>query len=192
MPDNHVQFPVILASQSPRRRQLLEQAELKFTIQSADIAEDFPADMPPAEAPVFIASNKAEAIAQQHPDSIVIAADTVVILEGEIIGKPVDRADALRMLQSLSGKKHEVVTGVVIQQGRRKIRFSETTTVFFRPLTAEQIIHYLDHYKPYDKAGSYAIQEWIGLTGIEKIQGDYYNVMGLPVCKVMEALREML
>jgi len=181
---------IILASRSPRRKQLLEQAGIPFIIQSADIAEDFPDHLPSAKAPEYIAANKADAIARQEPDSIIIAADTVVILENRIIGKPKDETDAREMLRALSGKKHEVVTGVVLQKAEKKRSFSETTEVYFHPLSDEQIQYYISHYQPYDKAGAYAIQEWIGLVGIEKIRGDYYNVMGLPVQSLMQALKQ--
>lgn len=181
---------IILASRSPRRKQLLEQAGIPFTIQSAEVAEDFPDHLPPAKVPEYIAANKAAAIAKQEPDSIIIAADTVVILENRIIGKPKDEADAREMLRALSGKKHEVVTGVVLQRSEKKQSFSETTEVYFHPLSDEQIHYYISQYQPYDKAGAYAIQEWIGLVGIEKIRGDYYNVMGLPVQSLMQALKQ--
>jgi len=182
---------VILASRSPRRKQLLEQAGVLFTIQSADIEEDFPDHLPATKVPEYIADNKAAAIAKKNPDSMVIAADTVVILEDRIIGKPKDEADAEAMLRALSGKKHEVVTGVVLQWKDKKMSFSEITEVYFHPLNEAQIQYYINHYQPFDKAGAYAIQEWIGLIGIEKIQGDYYNVMGLPVQSLMKALEKI-
>ncbi|KAA5536633.1 septum formation protein Maf [Taibaiella lutea] len=185
---------IILASQSPRRKQLLEQAELTFEIKTAHANEDFPKDMESDLVPGFIAGNKAVAVLESlkenlTDETIVIAADTVVILNGEIIGKPSDRADAIHILKKLSGKVHKVVTGVVLQSSGRKESFSDTTYVHFLPLTDAQIEHYVDKYQPMDKAGAYAIQEWIGLIGIEKIDGDFYNVMGLPVNKVLAALK---
>jgi septum formation protein len=179
---------IILASQSPRRKQLLTDAEIAFTVQSPDIEEHFPDNIPLHVVPEYIARNKAMAIARNHKDKIVIAADTVVILEGSIIGKPKDKADAMDILKSLSGKRHEVVTGVVIAVHDTVTTLREITGVYFRPLTEVQIAHYIDNYQPYDKAGAYAIQEWIGLVGIEKIEGDFYNVMGLPVSRVVDAL----
>lgn len=184
---------LILASQSPRRKQLLEQAELSFVIRTAHSDEDFPADMEPEQAPLFIASNKAEAVFQtlheaEQQNAIIIAADTVVILDGKIIGKPIDTDDAKNILRQLSGKVHKVVTGVVIFSKNKKEEISEITEVHFLPLSEEQINHYVEKYKPLDKAGAYAIQEWIGLTGIKKIDGDFYNVMGLPVSKVLNKL----
>jgi septum formation protein len=184
---------LILASQSPRRKQLLEQAELSFVIKTAHSDENFPADMEPEQAPLFIASNKAEAVFEtlneaEQQNAIIIAADTVVILDGKIIGKPVDANDAKNILKQLSGKVHKVVTGVVILSKNRKEEISEITEVHFLPLQKKQIDHYVEKYKPLDKAGAYAIQEWIGLTGIKKIDGDFYNVMGLPISKVLDKL----
>lgn len=184
---------LILASQSPRRKQLLEQAELSFVIRTAHSDENFPADMEPEQAPLFIASNKAEAVFEtlnetEQQNAIIIAADTVVILDGKIIGKPTDADDAKNILRQLSGKIHKVVTGVVIFSKNKKEEISEMTEVHFLPLQEMQIDHYVEKYKPLDKAGAYAIQEWIGLTGIKKIDGDFYNVMGLPVSKVLNKL----
>lgn len=188
---------LILASQSPRRKQLLEQAELEFVIRTAHSDEDFPADMDPELAPLFIASNKAKAVfetleATERKDALIIAADTVVILDGKIIGKPKDAADAKNILRTLSGRVHKVVTGVMLYTEASQTGFSEMTEVHFLTLTEAQITHYVDQYQPLDKAGAYAIQEWIGLAGIEKINGDFYNVMGLPVSKVLSALANRL
>jgi len=185
---------ILLASQSPRRKQLLEQAELTFEIRTAHANEDFPEDMEADSVPGFIAANKAAAVLDsldksKADDTIIIAADTVVILDGEIIGKPDDREDAIAILKKLSGRVHKVVTGVVLQSAARKEAFKDTTYVHFLPVTDAQIEHYVDKYQPMDKAGAYAIQEWIGLIGIEKIDGDFYNVMGLPVNKVLTALK---
>ena len=182
---------IILASQSPRRKQLLEMAEVEFDIEVADIDETPPAGMPGAEVPEHLAREKAAVIAQRRPDAIVIAADTIVLLDDEILGKPVDEADAINILTKLSGRMHEVISGVCLQKGDKQVSFSHVTEVYFRPLSQEQIQHYVANYKPYDKAGAYAIQEYIGVTGIEKINGDYYNVMGLPVAKVLDQLREL-
>jgi septum formation protein len=179
---------LILASQSPRRKQLLEQAGFTFDIIVADVDETNPAGMDGALVPEFLAQKKATVIADQHPDKTIIAADTVVLLDGEILGKPKDAADAKAMLQKLSGKIHRVVTGVCIQQGADQKSFSVTTEVHFRPLSEAQIDYYISTYKPFDKAGSYAIQEWIGMIGIEKINGDYYNVMGLPIGELVKYL----
>lgn len=175
---------IILASQSPRRKQLMELAEFEFDVLIADVDETNPPGMPGEEVPEFLAKKKADAVAHLVSDAIVIAADTVVLLDHHILGKPKDAAHAMEILQQLSGRIHKVVTGVCIRKNEREIAFSTTTEVHFRPLTDEQIEHYISHYKPFDKAGAYAIQEWIGVIGIEKINGDYYNVMGLPIGEV--------
>jgi septum formation protein len=185
---------IILASQSPRRKSLLEQAEITFEIKTAHSDENYPDDLDPDLVPEFIAANKAEAVLQslnkeQHADTIIIAADTVVILGDEIIGKPTDEEHAIETLKKLSGKIHKVITGVVLKSNVHQVTFRDTTFVHFLELTEEQIRHYVEHYKPFDKAGAYAIQEWIGVVGIKKIDGDFYNVMGLPVSKVLEALK---
>ncbi len=182
---------IILASQSPRRKQLLEMAEVTFDIKVADIDETPPVDMAPEEVPEFLARQKAETIAPEHPNSIVIAADTVVILDNKILGKPRNEQDAMHMLQQLSGNMHKVVSGVCIQEGGESQSFSSMTEVYFNELSQEQIEHYIRTYKPFDKAGGYAIQEWIGVTGISKIDGDYYNVVGLPVNELVRRLNEM-
>ncbi len=179
---------LILASQSPRRQQLMEQAGYTFRVIVSDVDETNPEGMPGEQVPEFLAHKKAMAIAALNPQSSVIAADTVVLLGNEILGKPIDSEDAIAMLQSLSGKMHRVVTGVCILHNNTIEKFSTTTEVYFRPLTEQQIHHYITHYKPFDKAGSYAIQEWIGMIGIEKIHGDYYNVMGLPISEVAKRL----
>jgi septum formation protein len=180
---------IILASQSPRRKQLMELAELQFDIIIADVDETNPPGMQGDLVPEYLAKKKAAAIEERVHDAIIIAADTVVLLDHEILGKPKDEADAINILAKLSGRKHEVVTGVCMQQGQKQISFSTVTEVYFRPLTQEQIKHYVNNYKPYDKAGAYAIQEWIGMIGIEKINGDYYNVMGLPIGEVVKVLK---
>ncbi|HEY1199459.1 MAG TPA: Maf family protein [Niastella sp.] len=188
---------IILASQSPRRKQLLEWAEIKFEIMVQSTDETYPPDMPVPDVPVHIAREKALAVKQKyeslnHADNIIIAADTVVVLGNTIIGKPKDREDALDILARLSGHKHQVITGVVIVKGEQEIAFADVTDVWFHPLTSEQIAFYVDKYQPYDKAGAYAIQEWIGVVGIKSIQGDFYNVMGLPVSRVVTALEKIM
>ncbi len=190
-----IQTPVILASQSPRRKTLLEWAEIPFRVVVESTDESFDANMDAEKIPIHIASAKAQAVknklvaAQEKVNNIIfLAADTVVVLENEIINKPADRAEAIAMLQKLSGKKHRVITGVVILLNDQEVSFSETTHVEFHPLTLQQIEYYVDHYQPYDKAGAYAIQEWIGVIGIASITGDFYNVMGLPVSRVVKEL----
>lgn len=179
---------IILASQSPRRKQLMEAAELDFDIIIADVDETNPEGMAGALVPEYLAKKKAAAIEEHVHDAIIIAADTVVLLDNEILGKPKDDAHAERILAKLSGRVHQVVTGVCMQKNTTQICFSITTEVHFRKLSNEQIAHYVRQYKPFDKAGAYAIQEWIGMIGIEKINGDYYNVMGLPIGEVVQRL----
>jgi septum formation protein len=188
---------IILASQSPRRKQLLEWAEIPFEVMVQSTAETYPPGMPVPEVPVHIAREKAIAVRQKyeslhHDSNIIIAADTVVVLGNTIIGKPRDREDALDILSRLSGNKHQVITGVVLLKGEQEIAFADITDVWFHPLTSEQIAFYVDKYQPYDKAGAYAIQEWIGVVGIRSIQGDFYNVMGLPVSRVVTALNKLI
>jgi septum formation protein len=180
---------IILASRSPRRKQLLEWAELNFEVIVKDTEESWPPGLSTETVPVHIARGKALAVKEQvGPGRIILAADTVVVLGKEIIGKPRDREDAIRILSSLSGNRHQVITGVVILGGKNEIAFADITEVWFHELTLPQVAFYVDKYKPYDKAGAYAIQEWIGVVGIKAINGDFYNVMGLPVSRVVRAL----
>jgi septum formation protein len=180
---------IILASQSPRRKQLLEQAEIEFEIMVADVDETNPPGMPGTEVALHLAKLKADTVQHLVEDAIVIAADTVVLLDDKILGKPRDAEHAREMLRMLSGRMHTVVTGVCIQSDSKQISFSTETKVYFRSLTKEQIGYYVESYMPFDKAGAYAIQEWIGMIGIEKINGDYYNVMGLPIGEVIAFLK---
>ena len=182
---------ITLASQSPRRKQLLEWAEIPFVIKVADTDESFPEHMPVEEVPVHIAREKCLAVmARENNDGIYIAADTVVVLNNRIIGKPTSAEDAVSILQSLSGKEHRVITGVVIRNNQKEISFADITHVSFHTLTEEQIRFYVNKYQPFDKAGAYAIQEWIGVVGIRSVNGDFYNVMGLPVSRVVKALEQ--
>lgn len=178
----------VLASQSPRRKQLLEWAEVDFEIIVSEAEESYPPHLEPEEAAVYIAAKKAAAVSEKT-DKTVIAADTIVVLGNEIIGKPKDRADAVAILQKLSGQKHRVITGVCLTNQERVLIFADVTEVEFHPLTTAQIEFYVGKYKPYDKAGAYAIQEWIGVVGIKSINGDFYNVMGLPVSRIVKALK---
>jgi septum formation protein len=181
---------IILASASPRRKQLLEWAEIPFDIVPSDSEEMVPDRLPVSEIPVFLASQKAAIVRKKiTPDRIILAADTIVVLDHQMLGKPLDRPDAIRMLLLLSGKVHEVITGVSLTNAKKEVLFAETTRVRFHTLSRLEIEHYVEHYKPYDKAGAYAIQEWIGVTGIHSIYGDFYNVMGLPVSRVIHELK---
>ncbi len=183
---------IILASGSPRRKQLLELAGVSFEIIVPDIEETFPAGLSASDIAMHIAENKAAAVFKNLNNSdaqTIIAADTVVVLNDEILGKPLNRKEAIEILSKLSGKTHKVITGVCILSAEKKILFSEETEVEFHALSQSQVEYYVDHYKPYDKAGAYAIQEWIGVVGIKAIKGDFYNVMGLPVSRVVGELR---
>lgn len=185
---------IVLASQSPRRKQLLEWAEIDFDILTRETDETWPEGMDVQSIPVHIAREKARVVMsldiyQRYEAHVpVLAADTIVVLDDEVLGKPVDAEHAVSMLKKLRGRKHLVITGVVIVNDRTERSFSDITEVEFHPLTEEDIRYYVDHYRPFDKAGSYAIQEWIGVVGIKGVQGDFYNVMGLPVSRVVQTL----
>lgn len=183
---------IILASQSPRRKQLLEWAEVPFEVIVRETDESYPNHLAVTAIAVHIAKNKALAVQKQADTALpILAADTIVVLGNEIIGKPKNREHALEILSKLSGNEHKVITGVVILNGTAEISFADVTNVTFHTLTKEQIEFYIDKYKPYDKAGAYAIQEWIGVVGIKSIVGDFYNVMGLPVSRVVQALKQL-
>lgn len=187
----------ILASQSPRRKTLLEWAELPFQVIVSASDEAYPESMPIEEVPVYIAKNKALAVKEMIKSQpalgspCIIAADTVVVLHETIIGKPTNREEAIISLQQLSGQIHKVITGVALLYQDKESTFSEITLVEFHELTNAQIEFYVDKYQPYDKAGGYAIQEWIGVVGIKNITGDFYNVMGLPVSKLMQKIKQL-
>lgn len=183
---------IILASQSPRRQQLLKQAGVDFKVVVADADETFPENLLVEEVAVHIAREKGEKVLvmqNREEDLIIIAADTIVVLNNEIIGKPKDADDAADILRKISGNVHRVITGVAIISHTKRKLFSETTEVEFYDLNDNDINHYIDAYKPFDKAGAYAIQEWIGLIGIKSIKGDFYNVMGLPVSRLTRELK---
>jgi len=187
---------IVLASQSPRRKQLLEWADIPFDVLVRETDESFPSDMHPQDVAIYIARNKAMSVINSaeyqryEQGRIVIAADTIVELNGEIIGKPSGRDHAVEILTKLSGQVHNVITGVVMRKMEEEIAFADITEVKFHDISLIDIIYYVEKYKPYDKAGAYAIQEWIGVIGIEWIRGDFYNVMGLPVSRVVKALAD--
>lgn len=184
--------PYILASASPRRKQLLEWAEINFEIIIANTDESYPEGLNPTEVAAHIALHKALAVQQKAGiGRPIIAADTIVVLGDEVIGKPKDRNDAIQILKRLNGQTHLVITGVTILHAGDTIQFTDTTEVSFHSLTSQQIAFYVDKYQPYDKAGAYAIQEWIGVVGIKTVKGDFYNVMGLPVSRVVQALNSI-
>lgn len=190
-------FPLhrfILASQSPRRQQLLSEVGLLFEVVVSNTDESYPDDLVVTQIAEFVAVEKAKAVQSHLKDNhtIIIAADTTVCLEGEVYGKPFDEFDAIYALRQLSGKRHQVVTGVCLLSAWGQHCFSVTTDVVFHDLTPDQIQYYVDTYQPYDKAGGYAIQEWIGLVGIERIEGCYFNVVGLPVSQLLRELSVFL
>ena len=178
---------VFLASKSPRRKELLESLGISFDIKTKDIDEDFPSSMNIYDVAEYLALKKANEFESTN-NEIIITADTVVICEEKILNKPKDELEAKKMLELLSDKKHEVVTGVCVVSENKKTSFSETTEVHFKPLTAEEIEYYIDEYQPFDKAGAYGIQEWIGKVGIKEIKGDYYNVVGFPLARLYSIL----
>lgn len=183
---------IILASQSPRRKQLLEWAEVDFDVIVSNADESFPPELSFENTAIFIARNKAAAIVASHGNQLpVLAADTIVVCDQKILGKPTTREEAIEFLTRLSGNVHQVITGVCILTEDEAVAFADITTVRFHDLTPAQIIFYVDKYLPFDKAGAYAIQEWIGVVGIKGIEGDFYNVMGLPVSRVLQALAEL-
>ncbi|MGK2863873.1 MAG: Maf family nucleotide pyrophosphatase [Chitinophagaceae bacterium] len=185
--------PIILASQSPRRKQLLEWAEVPFKIVINETDETYPPGLNPENIAIYIARQKSMAVRSQVPkDSVILSADTIVVLNERIIGKPKSRLHAIETLRDLSGSKHSVITGVIICKEEKEIAFAERTDVYFHELTPDQIEFYIDKYKPFDKAGAYAIQEWIGVVGIKSVHGDFYNVMGLPVSRVVRELRTLM
>lgn len=189
---------IILASQSPRRKALLQLAGLQFEVVAKGTDESFPSDLPVEEVPVYLARNKAHEVNKyldnafhaQHNTKIILAADTIVVLDDLIINKPEDRNDAIRILSALAGRKHRVITGVVLLDDDGEVSFKDVTEVEFHPLSIQQIEYYIDTFSPFDKAGAYAIQEWIGAIGIKSINGDFYNVMGLPISRVVQELEK--
>ena len=185
---------LLLASQSPRRRELIAGCGLPYEPASKyDCEEIYPADLPAEEVPLYLSQLKSRAYpAALAPNDILLTADTVVVLDGEVLGKPHDRTDAIRMLHRLSGRRHTVVSGVTLRTPQRMQTFEARTNVWFRSLTDEEIEYYIDTFHPLDKAGSYGIQEWIGYVAIERIEGSFYNVMGLPIQKLYTELNQFL
>lgn len=179
---------IILASKSPRRQMILIEAGIDFTVKPVDIHEDHFVNLPVDEIAQHIAEQKTKQFPFLKEKEIVIAADTTVIINNAILGKPADKGEAMRMLSSLSGRSHHVTTGVSVKDKDQMISFSDTTWVNFKTLTDREIEFYIDNFEPYDKAGSYGIQEWIGMIGIDRIEGSYFNVMGLPIHKLYHVL----
>jgi septum formation protein len=183
-------YQFILASQSPRRQYLMNELGIPYTILSHEVDEVYPDDLKRGEIALYLSALKADAFSNEEigENTILITADTIVWMDGECIGKPTDADDAIRMLTRLSGNMHSVYTGVCLQcAGKRRV-FEVRTDVYFRPLTREEIVHYVEEYKPLDKAGAYGIQEWIGYIGVSRIDGCYFNVMGMPVQRLYEEI----
>ena len=184
-------YKVVLGSNSPRRRELLAGLDINFEVQTiAGIDESYPETLEAKEIPVYLAKKKAEAYLSTMPeDELLITADTIVWSFDQIFGKPKDREEAIEMLRKLSGQVHEVITGVCLTTKEKMVSFAATSSVHFAELEEEEIIYYVDNYRPFDKAGSYGLQEWIGYVAVESINGSFYNVMGLPVRLLYQQLK---
>jgi len=188
---NLEKYNIVLASDSLRRQELLKELGLNFKVMSSHTEESFPEAFGMTAIPEYLAGLKAKAVKTQMPENyLLITADTIVWEDNKVLGKPVDRKDAIAILESLSGSQHQVITGMCIQTAKKEISFHAVTEVWFDELTQEEIVYYVDKYKPYDKAGAYGIQEWLGYIGIIKIEGSFYNVMGLPVHKLYQNLKK--
>lgn len=185
-------YKMILASNSPRRKELLGGLGIDFEVRTLrDIDESYPDTLKGEDIPIFISGKKAEAYKQgMADDEMIITADTIVYDNGYVLGKPKDRGEAIQMLRELSGHAHEVITGVSIVTKEKTVQFASTSKVTFAALTDEEIAYYVDHYKPYDKAGAYGIQEWIGYVAVTRIEGSYFNVMGLPIQRLYTELKQ--
>lgn len=190
---NLAPYKILLASKSPRRQELLKGLGVEFEVQTLnDIREDFPLDLPQHEVAKYIAQEKADAYVPYLNDGeLIITADTIVLSNAKVLGKPKDRAEAVDMLKQLSGHQHQVITGVCILTKSKRIVFDATTDVKFAELTDDEISFYVDNYAPFDKAGAYGVQEWIGYIGVEYINGSYFNVMGLPVQRLYRELKKI-
>ena len=190
MLDNLKKFNIVLASNSPRRKELMSGLGVDYVVKTLpDVDESYPDTLQGEEIPAYISREKAEAYQSMiEPDELLITADTIVWMNGEVLGKPKDREDAIRMLRKLSGASHQVITGVCLTTKGWQNSFTVTTDVTFAVLSEEEIVYYVDKYSPMDKVGAYGVQEWIGFIGVESISGSYYNVMGLPVQKLYREL----
>ena len=182
-------YPLILASNSPRRREILSQAGFAFSVVASDVDESFPVDMPLSEVPVFLSEKKARVLADINPNAIILAADTVVILDNIILNKPADKSEAREMLQLLSGKTHEVVTGITLITPNETVSIADSAMVSFRSLADWEVDWYVKGGFGLDKAGAYGVQDFIGMAGIEKMKGSFYTVMGLPIFHVFNLLK---
>ena len=188
MLDHLKKYDIILGSTSPRRKELLQGLDIPFQVVPINVEETYPDQLVGVDIPMYLAQKKADAFPLQN-NTLLITADTIVWHEFTVYGKPKDKDDALHMLKTLSGKMHQVITGVCIKTKQRKRVFHVISDVYFAAFTDEEIEYYLEHYSPYDKAGAYGIQEWIGYVGVERIEGSYFNVMGLPVQRLYNELK---
>lgn len=193
MLDNLKKYHIILASNSPRRRELLSGLGVDYEVRTLPgVDESYPDTLSGEDIPVYISREKAAAyLPSIAPDELIITADTIVWLDGRVLGKPADEADACRMLRELSGRTHRVITGVTLSTATFQKSFAVTSEVEFAPLTEEEITYYVDHYRPLDKAGAYGVQEWIGFIGVRRLSGSYFNVMGLPIQRLYQELKEL-
>jgi len=185
---NIEKYKIVLASQSPRRQELLRGLQVEFSVKVIHVDESYPSDIVGVDIPMYLAEKKADAYTIDD-ETLLITADTIVWHEGQVFGKPHDKADAKRMLKQLSGKMHEVITGVCIRTNKKRKVFHVISEVRFASLSENEIDYYLENFKPYDKAGAYGVQEWIGYVGVEHIEGSYFNVMGLPIQRVYNELK---
>ena len=183
-----LQKSLILASSSPRRHQLLTQMGFEFAVEVRPTDESFPATMPPIEIPAYLAKNKAAQFEIDVADNLILCADTVVVADNIVLNKPATKEEAYQMLRKLSGRSHEVITGVCLLSKEGYQTQTDVAKVYFKNLTDKEIRYYIQHYKPFDKAGAYGVQEWIGMIGIEKIEGSFYTIMGFPLHKVYQLL----
>lgn len=182
---------IILASKSPRRTELLKGLGVEFITQTKEVEEDFPKKMNINQVPQYLAEKKALAFRQElEENDLLITADTVVVVQGEILNKPADKKEALEMLQKLSGNVHHVITGVCLMDLRKTVIFDDRTEVHFKKMEQEELLGYVEKFQPYDKAGAYGVQEWIGYVAVYKMIGSFYNVMGLPVHRIYEELKK--
>jgi len=188
----NLNYPIILGSKSPRRKEILAKAGFEFSVEAKDTEESYPADMPHTEVAAFLAEKKAKAFVDdtKYRDIIILTADTTVLIDNELLEKPQDEEEAFQMLSKLSGRAHQVVSGFCVMLNGQFEKYSDETLVYFNPIEDKVIWDYIREHKPFDKAGAYGIQEGIGLTHIEKLEGSYFTVMGLPIHKVYQALSQ--
>ncbi len=182
--------PLVLASKSPRRHELMRALGLPFKVVVREVLETYPDELIGEDIAHYLANLKADSLIDLTKDNLIITADTIVWMNGQVLGKPADRQDAIRILSNLSGNTHEVITGVCLYYQQFKTIFTETTRVSFSPLSRERIEWYVDNFSIMDKAGAYGVQDWIGLAGVSRIEGDFYNVMGLPINRLVRELEK--